>query len=143
MGMIRVSDRIVLAGGEIEESFVRASGPGGQHVNTSSTGVQLRFDVRNSPSLSEAVRSRLLKLAGSRLTREGVLVIEASNFRSQKANREDAMDRLAALIRAAEKQPKRRRKTRPSRASRAKRLDNKQRRGDLKKTRGAVRRTDD
>lgn len=141
--MIPITEYIALADDEIEESFIRSSGPGGQHVNKSSTGVQLRFDVTNSPSLSDSVRARLRTLAGSRLTADGVLVITATNFRSQKANREEAVDRLVMLIRAAAVPPRRRRKTRPSKAAKARRMDGKRQRGELKKTRRPVRGHDD
>jgi len=141
--MIIVSENISLQDDEIEESFIRASGPGGQHVNKTSSGVQLRFDVRQSTSIPEDVRRRLKGLAGSRLTSEGVLLIEATSKRSQAANRRDAMDRLIALIQKAEIRPKRRRKTKPSAGAKAKRRENKQRRGTLKKNRGAVRHSED
>ena len=136
--MIPVSENITLSDDEIEESFIRSSGPGGQHVNKTSTGVQLRFDVANSPSLPDDVRTRLSTLAGARLTSDGILLIEATNKRSQTANRKEALDRLVELIRKAEHRPKSRRKTKPSRSVKAKRLDQKQRRGDLKRTRGRV-----
>ena len=103
--MIEVTPAITLADDEVQARFVRASGPGGQHVNKTSTAVELRFDVRASPSLPEPVRARLYKLAGSRLTQEGVLVILAEGHRSQMLNRTDAMDRLVALIREAAKPP--------------------------------------
>jgi ribosome-associated protein len=132
---IRISAGLTVDPTEIEESFVRAAGPGGQHVNTTSTAVQLRFDVRHSPSLPEDVRHRLERLAGRRLTRDGVLVLVAQGERSQKRNREEALDRLIALIRAAARPPVPRKKTRPSRASKRKRLDEKKRHGTLKSLR--------
>lgn len=141
--MISITEYIALADDEIEESFIRSSGPGGQHVNKSSTGVQLRFDVAHSTSLPEGVRARLRALAGSRMTAEGVLVITATNFRSQKANREEAIGRLVALIRAAAVPPRHRRRTRPSKAAKARRLDGKRQRGALKQTRRPVRGNDD
>lgn len=141
--MIRVSEHIVLSEDEIEEHFIRTSGPGGQHVNKTSSGVQLRFDVANSRSLPEDVRRRLKGIAGSRLTNEGVLVISATSKRSQSGNRKDALERLVELIRDAEKRPKTRRKTRPSAGARASRLDDKHRRGDLKRSRGTVRGSDE
>ena len=141
--MIRVSEHIVLSEDEIEEHFIRTSGPGGQHVNKTSSGVQLRFDVANSRSLPEDVRRRLKGIAGSRLTNEGVLVISATSKRSQSGNRKDALERLVELIRDAEKRPKTPRKTRPSAGARALRLDDKHRRGDLKRSRGTVRGSDE
>jgi ribosome-associated protein len=141
--MIRVSESITLLDDEIKEDFIRSSGPGGQHVNKTSTGVQLRFDVANSPSLTAEVRHRLSGIAGSRLTNEGILVIVATNKRSQLANRKEALDRLVTLIRAAEKRPKNRHKTRPSFGAKARRMDNKQRRGNLKRSRGRVQGSDE
>ena len=141
--MIRVSENITLSEDEIEESFIRSSGPGGQHVNKTSTGVQLRFDVANSPSLPADVKRRLSGFAGSRLTNEGILVIVATNKRSQSANRKEALDRLVTLIRAAEKRPKNRHKTRPSFGAKARRMDDKQRRGNLKRSRSSVRGNDE
>jgi ribosome-associated protein len=132
---IRISGTLWLDPGEIEESFVRAAGPGGQHVNKSSTAVQLRFDVRHSPSLPVDVRRRLERLAGSRLTREGVLVLTAQGERSQKRNREEALARLVALIRAAARPPVPRKPTRPTKASKLRRLDEKKRHGTLKSLR--------
>ena len=120
--MLIVSDRIAIPEHELVESFVRASGPGGQNVNKVSGAVQLRFDVRGSPSLPEGVRERLERLAGRRLSRDGMLVIDARRYRTQERNREDARERLAALVRAAEELPTARRATRPTRASRERRL---------------------
>jgi ribosome-associated protein len=111
---------------------VRAGGPGGQHVNTTATAVQLRFDVRGSPSLPDDVRRRLERLAGSRLTRDGVLVLHAQGHRSQKRNREEALARLVALVREAARPPVPRKKTRPSRASKQRRLEHKKKHGALK-----------
>jgi ribosome-associated protein len=135
--MIRLTDKISLDEREIDESFVRASGPGGQNVNKLSTAVQLRFDVRNSPSLPGDVRGRLERLAGSRLTRDGVLVIIAQSHRTQARNRDDAMDRLIALVRRAAIAPRPRRPTRPTRASRERRIESKKRRAGVKRLRGA------
>jgi ribosome-associated protein len=133
--MIPVTPAIAIDEREIEESFVRASGPGGQNVNKLSTAVQLRFDVRHSPSLPGEVRSRLERLAGSRLTRDGVLVIIAQRHRTQGRNREDALDRLIDLIRRAATPPIKRRPTRPTKASRERRIEGKKRRAGVKNLR--------
>ena len=136
--MIRVTPTIAIEESELAVEFVRSSGPGGQHVNKASTAVQLRFDALRSPSLEAEVRQRLAALAGNRLTAEGVIVIDARRFRSQKQNREDAVGRLVELIRRAAHKPRVRRKTKPSAASRRKRLEAKQRRGQIKRARGRV-----
>ncbi|KVW94357.1 alternative ribosome rescue aminoacyl-tRNA hydrolase ArfB [Thiobacillus denitrificans] len=133
--MIRVNAEIELDEREIQEDFVRASGPGGQNVNKVSTAVQLRFDVARSPSLPEPVRVRLIALAGRRVTQDGVLIIEAERYRSQRRNRDDALERLIELIREACEVDKPRRPTRPTLASKKRRLDSKQRRGETKKLR--------
>ncbi|HET6223543.1 MAG TPA: alternative ribosome rescue aminoacyl-tRNA hydrolase ArfB [Dongiaceae bacterium] len=133
--MIRITDRIAIEEREIEESFVRASGPGGQNVNKLATAVQLRFDVRHSPTLSDDVRARLERLAGRRLTTEGVLVITAQRHRTQERNREDALERLVALIRQAAVPPVPRRPTRPTAAAKRRRRDAKRRRGAIKRMR--------
>ena len=135
--MIRVTAQISIDEREIEESFVRASGPGGQNVNKLATAVQLRFDVRGSPSLPAEVRARLERLAGARLTREGVLVIIAQRHRTQARNREDALDRLIELIRRAAIAPRLRRPTRPTKASRERRIEGKKRRSGIKRLRRA------
>jgi ribosome-associated protein len=124
---------------ELVESFIRASGPGGQNVNKVSSAVQLRFDVRHSPSLPDDVAVRLMRLAGSRLTRDGVLVIEASRFRTQERNRADARERLAALVAAAEVRPVRRRPTKPTKGSGERRLAGKAVRSRVKSGRSRVR----
>ena len=135
-GMIRITNAIAIEESELSETFVRASGPGGQNVNKVSTAVQLRFDARRSPSLPEPVRARLEKLAGARLTKDGVVVIFADRFRSQDRNRQDALERLVALIRRATETPKPRRPTRPTKASKERRLKGKAERGGVKKLRG-------
>ena len=135
--MIRVTDRIAIDESEIAETFVRSSGPGGQNVNKLSTAVQLRFDVRHSPSLPDDVRMRLERLAGKRLTRDGVLVLIAQSHRTQERNRADALDRLAELIRAAAVRPVPRRATKPTKAARRRRVDEKKRRGSIKALRGS------
>jgi ribosome-associated protein len=134
--MIPVTDAIAISESEILESFVRASGPGGQNVNKVATAVQLRFDARRSPSLPEPVRARLETLAGRRLTKDGVVVIFADRFRTQERNRTDALDRLLALIRRAAEIPKQRRPTRPTKASKERRRKGKSERSGVKKLRG-------
>lgn len=135
--MIPVTAKIAIDEHEIEEQFVRASGPGGQNVNKLSTAVQLRFDVRHSPSLPPDVRARLERLAGARLTRDGVLVIVAQRHRTQARNRDDALERLIALIRQAAVAPLKRRPTKPTKASRERRIESKKRHGGIKRLRRA------
>jgi ribosome-associated protein len=136
--MIEVTPEIGINEAEIDLSFIRAGGPGGQHVNTSATAVQLRFDVANSPSLPYAVKKRLCKLAGSRMTEEGELVFTVSTQRSQHQNRQEAIERLVDLIKEAAKRPKRRRKTRPPKAAEERRLERKKKRGRKKELRKKV-----
>ncbi|HRE61219.1 MAG TPA: alternative ribosome rescue aminoacyl-tRNA hydrolase ArfB [Micropepsaceae bacterium] len=133
--MIRVTDTIHIDPAEIGESFVRASGPGGQNVNKLSTAVMLRFDVRTSPSLPEDVKTRLLAQAGKMVTRDGVLVIKAQTHRTQERNRAEALDRLIDMIARAAIAPKIRRATKPSRAAKAKRVEAKKARGAVKSMR--------
>jgi ribosome-associated protein len=137
--MIPVTDTIALEDDELIEKFVRASGPGGQHVNTSSTAVELRFDARNSPSLPEDVKHRLERVAGSRMNQDGVIVIFAQSHRSQEMNRQDARARLVDLIEQATHRPKPRKKTRPTYASKLKRLEGKAKRSGVKAMRGRPR----
>jgi ribosome-associated protein len=135
--MIRITSSISIDERELDERFIRASGPGGQNVNKLSTAVQLRFDVRGSPNLPDGVRARLERLAGKRLTREGVLVIAAQRHRTQERNRQDALDRLIDLIRRAAVPPVARRPTRPTAGSRERRIESKKRRGAIKGMRQA------
>ena len=136
--MIRVTATISIDEREIEESFVRSSGPGGQNVNKVSSAVQLRFDARRSPSLPDDISARLQKLVGRRLTKDGVIVISAQRFRTQEANRRDALDRLVKLIAAATEIAPARLQTRPTRASQRRRFEAKKLRGAIKERRRAV-----
>lgn len=136
---IRITDEIALDEAEIEEEFIRSPGPGGQHVNKTESAVQLRFDARRSPALSNAVYLRLVPLVGNRMTKDGVVVITANEYRERERNREAALARLVALIQAASVPPRRRRATKPTLGSKKRRLEGKQRRGDTKKDRGKPR----
>ena len=133
--MIEITRSIAIDPREISESFIRSPGPGGQNVNKVATAVQLRFDLRASPSLPEAVRARAARLAGRRLTKDGVVVITAARFRSQERNREEALARLVALLREAARRPTPRKATRPGTGAKRRRLDDKTRRGAVKKLR--------
>lgn len=133
--MIEVSSNVKIDESEIQYDFIRASGPGGQNVNKVASSVQLRFDIRNSPSLESEVKERLIKLAGSRVTEDGILIIEAKKYRTQEQNRYDATQRLIAWIQKALEKPKVRRATRPSPTAKAARVGDKKKRGEIKKTR--------
>ncbi len=133
--MIELTPTLSLDEKELVFDFTRASGPGGQNVNKVSSAVQLRFDAANSPSLSAEVKERLIKLAGSRMTENGILIIEAKRYRSQEKNRADAVRRLVTLIQKAAEPPKKRKPTRPSVTARAARIGTKRQRGELKRTR--------
>ena len=136
--MLHITPIIAINESEIQLDFIRAAGPGGQHVNKAATAVQLRFDARSSPSLPDYVRERLMRLAGNRVTEDGTLIITSRRFRSQERNRHDAIDRLVELIRKAAEEPRLRRKTKSSRAARQRRLDAKHRRGQTKRLRRSV-----
>jgi ribosome-associated protein len=135
MAMIQINSRIAIGENEIEESFIRASGPGGQNVNKVSSAVQLRFDVLHSPTLPKEVRVRLIRIAGRKMTRDGILIITAQRHRSQDHNRKDALERLVDMIRLAAIRPTLRKPTTPTRSSRHKRLAVKKLRGNVKKLR--------
>lgn len=135
MSKIVINDQISIDESELQLDFVQASGPGGQNVNKVASAVQLRFDAASSPSLPDEVRKRLTRLAGKRMTVEGILIIEASQYRSQERNRQEAIERLVGLLREATKKPRLRHKTRPTAASKRKRLESKRRRGEIKRLR--------
>ena len=139
MVAIPVTSYLSIDSDELVESFVRSGGPGGQHVNTTDSAVMLRFDIANSPGLPDAVKRRLAALAGSRMTREGVLVLRSEGSRSQLLNRQEVRERLLDMIREATIVPKRRRPTKPSKAAKARRVDTKKVRSSVKAGRGRVR----
>jgi ribosome-associated protein len=136
--MIRINSKITIDENEIKMDFIRASGPGGQNVNKTSTAVQLRFDVHGSLSLPEDVRTRLIRLAGNRINEDGVLIIHAKRYRTQYRNRQDAIERLITWIKKAAIQPKPRRKTKPTEASKKRILETKHIRGQIKRLRKPV-----
>ncbi len=138
MSMIYINSEISIDEKEIKMDFIRASGPGGQNVNKVATAVQLRFDVNSSSSLPDDVRSRLILLAGKKVTEDGVLIISAKRFRTQERNKQDAIDRLTELIKKATKKPRVRKKTKPSRASKRRILESKRHRSRIKRQRRSV-----
>ena len=139
---MHITENITIGESELEWKFVRARGPGGQHVNKAATAVQLRFDAAHSTVLTPKIQERLRRLAGKKMSEEGVLTIEADRFRSQKQNREDALTRLLILIRQAAVEPKKRRATKPSVSSKKRRLEDKRRRSETKRQRTGVKAID-
>jgi len=138
--MIKITSKISLNENELQFSFVRASGPGGQNVNKVSTVAQLQFDLRNNKSLPSEVKERLQKLVGKKLNNDGTIIIDARRFRSQERNKQDAINRLVALIKKSVEKPKPRKKTKPTKAAKLKRLDSKRKKSNLKKNRTAMKR---
>lgn len=136
--MIEITPSVKIDESEIQLDFIRASGPGGQNVNKVASSVQLRFDVRNTPSLEMAVKERLIKIAGSRMTDDGILIIEAKRYRTQEQNRADAILRLTGLIQKALEKPRVRRATRPTLTAKAARVDDKKKRGETKRNRRSI-----
>ena len=136
--MLQITSSISIPDSELTFTFVRSSGPGGQNVNKVATAAQLRFDVRNSPSLPVDIKERLIKLAGTRMTQDGMLVIEAKRHRTQEQNRADALLRLTGLLEKAARRPRVRHATRPSQAARVKRIESKKKRGAVKKQRQSI-----
>lgn len=141
--MIQITPTISIQENEIEFDFIRSSGPGGQNVNKVATAVQLRFDAKNSEALTEEVLARLIRLAGKRMTSEGLLIIDARRFRSQEKNRQDAINRLVALLQRASDAPKVRKKTKPTEASKLRRLQEKRQRGETKRLRKSITSSED
>ena len=141
--MIQITDTVCINEDEIQLDFMRSSGPGGQNVNKVSTAVQLRFHVHESATLTDEIRQRLIRIAGRKMTEDGVLIIKARRFRSQEKNRKDAIQRLVDLIRKATVKPKPRRKTRPSPAAKERRLSTKKKRGQIKRQRRTIKPSED